>query len=243
MRYGDCSIPIQSAGPALASLARVYRAPSTQVRAAPPEPRMPFVGRKVPLGQLHRHLEEVRQGTTRVVHVHGPSGIGKTALARQFLAEVRRSRTVVLEGACHPQESVPYRALDALIDNLARYLLGLEDRVVLGLAPRHAEDLVRLFPVLGRVPAVRQWPTTNLQLSPRKFVVEASTRCATSSASWRTSSPSSCGSMTSNGAICDSGLVLRALLAPPDAPRLLLVLSSRWTATVRYRSSPRSMTR
>ena len=52
------------------------------------------------------------------------------------------------------------------IDNLARHLLGLEDRAVLALAPRHAGALLHLFPVLGPVPGARRWPAAQPQFSP-----------------------------------------------------------------------------
>jgi eukaryotic-like serine/threonine-protein kinase len=211
-----------------AELALVLNAPSTRLRAAPPVPQMRFVGRKEPLAQLHRHFEDVRHGNTRVVHVHGPSGIGKTSLLRHFLAEVRREgKVVVLEGGCHPQESVPYKALDALIDNLARHLLGLEDGGVVALAPRHAGDLVQLFPVLGRVPAVRQWPTTHLQLSPAEVRRRGFDALRELIGKIADEQPVVLWIDDIQWADGDSGPVLRALLTPPDAPRLLLILSSR----------------
>jgi hypothetical protein len=205
----------------------ILRAPSSRERPAPHAPGMRFVGRAEPLEQLNRYLDEVRHGATRVVHVHGPSGIGKTALVLHFLEQVRGSGdAVVLEGACHPQESVPYKALDALIDNLARHLLALEDRVI-ALTPRHAGELLQLFPVLGRVPIVRQWPASHFQPSPaevRRRGVDALRELIGKLSDER---PVVLWIDDIQWSDRDSGPVLHALLAPPDAPRLLLVLTSR----------------
>ena len=57
------------------------------------------------------------------VYVHGPSGIGKSALVRRFLDQLSASGdVVVLRGRCYEQESVPYKALDGVIDSLSHYL-------------------------------------------------------------------------------------------------------------------------
>ena len=73
-------------------------------------------GDRVPLGQAVTVL------------VSGPSGIGKSELVRRFLAEVERDAgTWVLRGRCHPEESVPYKAFDALIDALTRRLLAASE--------------------------------------------------------------------------------------------------------------------
>ena len=218
--------PARRPGPA--ELARVFRAPSTRLRAAPTAPVVPFVGRDEQLAQLHGLLEEVRSGETRVLHLGGPSGIGKSALIRRFISEIRqRGSALALEGGCHPQESVPYKALDALIDNLARHLLGLDERVVVTLSPRHAGALVHLFPVLGRVPGVRQWP------APPSFRSVANLRRRGFDALREL-----IGKLADDQPIVlwiddvqwsdrDSGPALAALLTPPDAPRLLLILTSR----------------
>jgi hypothetical protein len=214
--------------PRPAEIAKVLDvSPARPPSLSPPSTHVRFVGRKDAFDRLHSCLAETRLGKTQIVHVHGPSGIGKTSLVQQFVAEVRSQQTLVLEGGCHPQESVPYKALDALIDNLARHLLSLDDRVVLALAPRHAGALLHLFPILGRVPAVRRWPTAQPQFTPlevRRRAFEALRELI--------------GKMADEHPLVlwiedillsdrDSGPALRVLLAPPDAPRLLLLLTSR----------------
>ncbi|PTL79660.1 serine/threonine-protein kinase PknK [Vitiosangium sp. GDMCC 1.1324] len=119
-----------------------------------------FVGRARELEALTQALDEVAgQGRQLTVHIHGPSGIGKSTLVRHFLSLQSRARApLVLHGRCHPQESVPYEALDACIDALARHLEALPAAEAASLVPARASVLARLFPVLGRLAAFQREP-------------------------------------------------------------------------------------
>ncbi len=117
---------------------------------------VPFVGRGEELAALHRHFDQTRQGKAMVVFVHGNSGLGKTALVDRFIARVHREQpgAVVLAGRCYERESVPYKGLDPLIDALSGYLKQLSSAEAKALVPEGVWALVRLFPVLERVPVV-----------------------------------------------------------------------------------------
>jgi len=111
-----------------------------------------LVGRDESLAQLRQSFEQTRAGRTVVCLVEGTSGIGKTALTRQFLGELRQAGdVVVLTGRCYQRESVPYKAIDSVIDDLARYLTGLSPLETEALMPRDAPTLAKIFPVLRRV--------------------------------------------------------------------------------------------
>lgn len=115
----------------------------------------PFVGRQRQLLALRGAREVVGDGGTMAVAVYGPSGIGKSALVRRFLSElVRRDQVVVLAGRCYENESVPYKALDGVVDDLSRYLGSIPNEEVEGLLPPDVSALTRVFPVLLQVDAV-----------------------------------------------------------------------------------------
>jgi len=112
-----------------------------------------LVGREPHFETLKRSLDEVSAGATRSVFVHGRSGMGKSVLIRSFIDSIHRSdTTILLEGRCYEQESVPFKALDSLIDALVVYLCDLPAETLSALMPHDTLPLVRLFPVFGQVP-------------------------------------------------------------------------------------------
>ncbi|MCC7000431.1 MAG: protein kinase [Deltaproteobacteria bacterium] len=108
----------------------------------------PLIGRDAELAALASALAEVRAGEPVVVWAHGRSGIGKSTLIEQFLAE---SGALVLAGRCYERESVPYKALDGVIDALSVQLGKLEPGLLRSVLPAEGWLLARLFPVLRRV--------------------------------------------------------------------------------------------
>ncbi|HEY8548910.1 MAG TPA: protein kinase [Vicinamibacterales bacterium] len=220
--------PDRERRPDAAEIARLIERPVSPVVSIPDPEAVPFVGRTGELDALRRGLRDVRDGGARLLHLHGPSGIGKTALVRHFLARARTPDDVlVLEGQCHPRESVPYNALDGVVDHLARHLLSLEHRNVLTLAPRHAAALVHLFPVLGRVPAVREWPIGPLDLSPSDVRRRGGEALRELLVRLGDLHPIVVWVDDVQWSDRDSGVLLQSLLAPPEPPRMLLLLTSR----------------
>ncbi|HEV8269000.1 MAG TPA: AAA family ATPase, partial [Thermoanaerobaculia bacterium] len=120
--------------------------------------RGPFVGRREELRLLRRAYERVRAGSAASVYVTGRSGLGKSALVRRFLEDLSRADPppVVLSGRCLPQESVPFKAVDGLVDALATFLAGLPRAERRSLIPGGFLALSRLFPVLGDLPDVEE---------------------------------------------------------------------------------------
>ncbi len=79
-----------------------------------------MVGRDAELAALTRAYARTKAGTPVLVRVAGPSGVGKSRTVRAFLDGVPAADgVVVLRGRCYEQESVPFKAVDSLIDALA----------------------------------------------------------------------------------------------------------------------------
>src|SRR5437588_9262260 len=118
-----------------------------------------LVGRDDHLRRLEEAYQTVCRGRTTVVAVHGQSGAGKSALVRHFLTELgRQGEAVVLVGRCYEQESVPYKALDSLVDALGGHLETLPAEQVEAVLPRDLAALVRVFPVLRHLEDVAMRP-------------------------------------------------------------------------------------
>lgn len=141
--------------------------PTTLDCVQPPawSPSARFVGRRSELTLLEETFQAACRGVPGVVEVSGLSGMGKTGFVEHFLSLLERdARAVVLRARCCPHESVPFKALDGIVDELSRHLLRLDGPA---LAPADANALVRVFPVLGRVPSlVRAGPFTGPESEP-----------------------------------------------------------------------------
>jgi hypothetical protein len=88
----------------------------------------------------------------RVIVITGSSGIGKSHLMRRFLREVEHEQNcLVFRGRCHQRESVPYKALDAIVDALSEQLAALAPDQLRDTLPAEFGTLMRLFPVLKTV--------------------------------------------------------------------------------------------
>jgi tRNA A-37 threonylcarbamoyl transferase component Bud32 len=128
------------------SAAKIETRPSEQ------ELESTFVGRQRQLDVLESALAAAKQGTATTVYVHGPSGIGKSALVQHFLDRLEsREDIVVLRGRCYEREAVPYKALDGVIDSLSQYLRTLPQWGIELLLPPNVAALFRLFPVMLQV--------------------------------------------------------------------------------------------
>jgi hypothetical protein len=193
--------------------------------ATRPELKKTFVGRDRQLAELHRALREVRAGNQQTVYVHGPSGVGKTALIERFLLEVGGD-ALVLRGRCYERESVPFKAFDAVMDDLAKRLVAWPH--VSRLLGDDVAHLARVFPVLNQLPAVGQLAS---RVTPVADPQEVRRRAF---GALRQLLRRLAGNQLLIVAIddlqwsdIDSAELLDTLLAWPHAPRLLFVASYR----------------
>ena len=139
-------------------LRRLGVAPDRPTPAVPSEKATPFIGRGKELAELANAFTYSRAGAAVTVCVRGESGVGKSALVRRFAEQIAQQHpgTVVLAGRCNERESVPYKALDRVVDALSRYMMQLDNAEAL--VPRMASLLAQVFPVLWRVEAIAQAP-------------------------------------------------------------------------------------
>ncbi len=129
---------------------------------------VPFVGRVKELHTLSDAVSVVGKGTPVVINLRGESGVGKSALLGEFMSELSREHpdSLVLEGRCYHLESVPYKAIDQAIDQLAGYLGSRDAEFVSAVLPSNVRFAGMLFPVLRRVRAIAKAIQEDLRRPP-----------------------------------------------------------------------------
>ena len=189
----------------------------------------PFVGRHRQLDALEMALRNVAHGAATAVYVHGPSGIGKSALVQCFLDRaVDRQAMVVLRGRCYEYESVPFKALDGVIDSLSQYLIALPRSEADRLLPADLAALSRLFPVLLQVdktPSARGREQKNTDVVVLRQRAMAALRELLTNLSAR--QPLVVYIDDLHWADADSAVLLEELLRPPNAPPILTIACLR----------------
>src|ERR1051325_3143707 len=198
-----------------------------------PTPRLSessFFGRERQVAELHEAFRATGEGQTVTAYVHGNSGMGKSTLVRIFLDQLKKKKrnAIVLQGRCYQRESVPYKALDGVVDSLSKHLASLRRAKAEGLMPRNRAALARVFPVMLQVDAVfdarSAQPETIDLFTLRRQAFGALRELLTNVARQK---PLVIYIDDLQWADADSMFLLEDLLQPPDAPPLLLVASFR----------------
>lgn len=188
-----------------------------------------LVGREEELAVLLEGFRLSRARRTVVALLRGDSGTGKSSLVHAFRREVRKldARTVVLLGRCYEQETVPFKALDSLVDALSQHLKRLPSGDAAALLPRGVQALARLFPVLDQVPSIREMPPEAGEPEPQALRRRAFAALG-----------EILGRMAERGPVVliiddihwgdlDSAILLSDLLRGPEPPRIMLTLACR----------------
>ncbi|MBL0214126.1 MAG: protein kinase [Myxococcales bacterium] len=197
-------------------------------RAQPEERPPPFVGRATELGILDAALDEVAAGSTHTVFVEGESGIGKSSLVRSFVDRVHAQHpsALVLSGRCYERESVPFKGIDNIVDALAHELMRRHPVDVALHLTNDVEALARVFPVLRRVSAIARLsvprPVSPVELRARAF---RGLRALLTSLAAAQTIVIVLDDL--QWADTDSIALLREILHPPNAPRILVVITRR----------------
>jgi serine/threonine protein kinase len=127
-----------------------------------------FAGREQELARLLRAFERCRDSGMTVTLVQGESGLGKSALVKQFTRRtlVAVPRLALLRSRCYENEQVAFKAFDGAVDQLAQLLRSLPLHECEALLPKRAALLSQLFPVLGSVRAIAEAPKKGLPAEP-----------------------------------------------------------------------------
>lgn len=181
-----------------------------------------FVGRSAELELLRGAFREVSAGLPRTVLVQGDSGVGKSALVRHF-AETLPREVLVLGGRCYERESVPYRAVDGVVDALSGHLMKLPGDEAAALLPPMTPLLAQLFPVLLRVEAIARAPRPQLNADPHEVRRRAFEALRALLAGIATRRPLVLVIDDLQWADADSLQLLGELLREPQAPAVLFV--------------------
>jgi serine/threonine protein kinase/tetratricopeptide (TPR) repeat protein len=191
-----------------------------------------FIGRERLLAELHDAYSATREGETVSVYVHGQSGMGKSTLVRTFLDQIKsqtqKHKPIILQGRCYERESVPYKALDGVVDSLSKHLASLRHGRAEALMPKNSMALARVFPVMLQVDAIfnarSARPATVDLFTLRRQAFGALQELLGRIAARQ---PLVIYIDDLQWADADSTFLLEDLLRPPGAPRLLLVGSFR----------------
>ena len=93
---------------------RTTSVPITQVRA----PIGRFIGRRVEVATLVDAVRNLDGGSSRLILVSGPAGVGKTTLTEEFCARAPRVGAAPLVGHCDPEPTADYQPVAEILRSL-----------------------------------------------------------------------------------------------------------------------------
>jgi serine/threonine protein kinase/tetratricopeptide (TPR) repeat protein len=204
-----------------------------------------FVGRTAELEALHEALDRVRNGTSFTVVVEGESGVGKTSLVHRFLRQIqaRGAPVALFTGRCFERESLPFKALDGVVDSMCSHLSRLSRAEVAALLPADVRVVAQAFPALRQLQDAPVSAAEHEAFDPhtQRLRVFAALRELFKRLAKRSLSIVVIDDMQWSDV--DSLAVLSALLQPPDAPAMLWIAIQRPGASLSRAPLPGESTR
>ncbi len=211
-------------------------APPLVSAAAAPDARAGLVGRDAELAALQGAFARVTappaSARPAAALVSSRAGLGKTTLLRHFCNQLRDdAAAVLLKARCYERDNTQYKALDGLVDALARHLKQLPDERARALIPAGIDALILLFPALLQVRLLAARETDAHQLVEDVGRRELRRRAFTAFRSILRRigerAPVVVWVDDLQWGDVDSAELLATLLAPPAPPRALLIASHR----------------
>ncbi|MFO0747335.1 MAG: serine/threonine-protein kinase [Myxococcota bacterium] len=187
-----------------------------------------FIGRERELARLRDVQLGVAGGLPAVALLGGAPGIGKTALARRFIAGAVELGALAVWGRCFAGEAIPFKALDAALDSICALVRALPDLAREVAADASYDALCRVFPVFGTLAGALGAGATAPEAAPT-VADPARARALLRRVVQRLGADRPLLIVIDDAHWGDSDAldVLMALLEPPDAPRLMLLLTHR----------------
>jgi serine/threonine protein kinase len=185
-----------------------------------------FVGRTAELAELEAAYAACGGEQLSTALVCGESGIGKSYLVRRFTTALvaEHPEVVLLEGRCYERETVPYKALDGVVDALASRLARMPANDVAAILPTRSAVLAQVFPALLRVPQLaKEHAATALVVDPQEYRQRAFAALRDLFTRVAVRRPTVLVIDDLQWADDDGLRALAEILRPPDAPPLLLV--------------------
>jgi serine/threonine protein kinase len=211
--------------PTFDEIAATIRAESSAAPRSSSREAAVFTGRSRELTRLQEAFSISRTRPIAVL-VRGESGLGKSALLREFSRRhLVPAGAAVFSGRCYERESVPFKAFDTVIDDLCLRLLELPASGGAPLTQDDASAVLQLFPVLGRVHWLRARGSEKSHPILSREHGFAALRALFSGMSAQ--GPLVLCLDDLQWADTDSGSLLAALLCEIDSPNMLVILGDR----------------
>lgn len=187
-----------------------------------------FVGRDDEQRALAERMSAACAGGLHTLVVQGPSGIGKSTLVEHYLDQVSATgSTWLLRGRCYEQEYLPYRGFDGVMDQLSRSLGTLPATELESLIPPGFGALSALFPVLRRAAIREEEAVPVRRADPRETRRAGVVALRELLRRMGAARPVVVYIDDFQWADADAVSLLTDLVAQPDPPSMLIVLTAR----------------